>query len=322
MSTMPSAARRALDARIRSAFLAQCVRVPVACLVPLKAPPAHVKQTTKYLQIVASVRDVGLIEPPAVIPIADRPGYFHVLDGNLRVEALKELQVQEVDCMLATDDDTYSYNRRVARLGAVQEHLMVMRACDRGVSPERIAAALGLKPEAVRVRFRMLNGICDEAVALLADKPCPAVVLNFLRRMKPIRQIEAAELMVGQKNFGTPFAQAILMATPESELVTPAADDEPTPARASARSMARLQGEVTSLQMRNHTAEEEYGPDVLKLTIARTYLAALVANAPVAEWLALHRPEYLKEFQRLAEVPSVKPGSPNTIESAAEALKL
>ena len=43
---------------------------------------------------------------------------------------------------MATDDESYTYNNRVNRLSSIQEHHMVRRAVERGVTPERLAKAL------------------------------------------------------------------------------------------------------------------------------------------------------------------------------------
>jgi hypothetical protein len=65
----------------------------------------------------------------------------------------------------------------------------------------------------------MLDGICAEAVELLKDTPCPLKVFDLLRQMAPTRQVEAAELMIGQNNFSSMFAKALLIATHEKQLV-------------------------------------------------------------------------------------------------------
>jgi len=57
------------------------------------------------------------------------------------------------------------------------------------------------------------------------------------------------------------------------------------------------------------TVEESYGPDVLHLTVIKGYLAKLLANAAVVRWLARHQPEYLKEFQSIAELKELPWGS-------------
>src|SRR3546814_12071605 len=58
---------------------------------------------------------------------------YSLLDGHLRVEVLKDLGITEVECLVAADDDTYTYNKRINRLAPIQEHRMIQRAIDRGV---------------------------------------------------------------------------------------------------------------------------------------------------------------------------------------------
>ena len=120
----------------KNAFLDACIRVKVADVLPLKALRPGVKESQKYQQIVASIQDVGLVEPPVVTLAPGRGGHYFLLDGHLRVEALKELGELEVDCLVATEDDTYSYNKRINRLSAVQSNRMIVRAMERGVSAE------------------------------------------------------------------------------------------------------------------------------------------------------------------------------------------
>jgi hypothetical protein len=42
----------------------------------------------------------------------------------------------------------------------------------------------------------MLDGISEEVASILKDKQCPMAVFEILRKMKVLRQIEAAELLV------------------------------------------------------------------------------------------------------------------------------
>jgi len=284
----------------KSAFLDACIRVKVADVLPLKALRPGVKESQKYQQIVASIQDVGLVEPPVVTLAPGRGGHYFLLDGHLRVEALKELGELEVDCLVATEDDTYSYNRRINRLSAVQSNRMIVRAMERGVSAERLGKALGLSPETIKHRFRLLNGICSEVIGLLGDTNCPAAVFILLRQMKPLRQMEAAELMLGNRNLSVMFARALLAATHPDQLSAQAKkiNDQ----NVSAESIARLERELAALQMQIKTVEDDYGPDVLHLTVIKGYLAKLLANASVVRWLARHQPEYLKEFQLIAEL--------------------
>lgn len=288
----------------KNIFLRECVRVKITNILPLKVLRPSVKSSLKYQQILASVQDVGLVEPPAVMPIPDRPGHYFLLDGHLRIESLKDLGQLETDCLVALDDDTYSYNKRINRLSAVQDHKMIVRAMERGVSAERLGKALGLSPQTIKHRFRLLNGICEDAVAMLADTNCPAKVFDILRQMKPLRQIEAAELMAGNKNFSAMFANALLAATP-ANLLSFERKTEPEQ-QVSAESIARMERELAALQMQIKVVEDDYGPDVLHLTVIRGYLSKLLANATIVRWLATHQPEYLKEFQRITEMTGVQ----------------
>lgn len=284
----------------KNAFLDECVRVEVANILPLKISRPAVKESLKYQQILASIQDVGLVEPPAVTPVPGRGGHYFLLDGHLRIEALKDLGELEVDCLVATDDDTYSYNKRTNRISAVQSNKMIVRAMERGVSAERLGKALGLSPQTIKQKFRLLNGICAEAISLLGDTDCPANVFNLLRQMKPLRQIEAAELMIGNRNLSVLLAKALLAATPSDQLAVPRKNQPDQ--QISAESIARLERELAALQMQIKTVEEDYGPDVLHLTVIKGYLAKLLANAAVVRWLARHQPEFLKEFQSIAKL--------------------
>jgi hypothetical protein len=289
---------------VKLAFEQQSVPVKLSQLVPLKAIRPGTKDSKKYTQILRSVRAIGLVEAPVVARDPTDTDHYFLLDGHLRIEALKDLGVDHVECLIATDDETYTYNKRVNRLVPVQEHRMVVRAIQRGVPEEQIAEALGLEVTSVRRRARMLDGICPEAIQLLTNAPCPFRVFDILRQMTSIRQIEAAELMLGQQNFTAVFARALLVATPESQLV-PDARAKPQESSSTKEQIARLERELVSLQSQIKSVEDDYGIDNLHLTVAKGYVAKLLGNARVVRWLAQNRQEYLGEFQSVVELESI-----------------
>ena len=128
---------------VKLAFERESAVVAVGNLVPLKMLRPGTKDTKKYSQIVRSIRAIGLVEPPVVTPNPHESGTYFLLDGQLRIEALKDLGITEVECIISTDDETYTYNKKVNRIVPVQEHRMIMRAVERGVSEAQIAEALG-----------------------------------------------------------------------------------------------------------------------------------------------------------------------------------
>jgi len=298
---------------IKLAFEAESIHLELSQLVPLKTMRPGTKESKKYAQILRSVGAIGLVEAPVVSRDTTSPDRFFLLDGHLRIEALKDLGISHVECLIATDDETYTYNKRINRLVPVQEHRMIVRAIQRGVPETKIAEALGLEAGSIRRRKHMLDGICPEAVQLLTNAPCPFRVFDILRQMTSIRQIEAAELMLGQQNFTAVFARALLVATPENQLVADARTkpQEPSSTR---EQIARLERELVSLQSQIKSVEDDYGIDNLHLTVAKGYVAKLLGNVRVVRWLAQNRHEYLGEFQTVAEIETVAPN----IAAAAE----
>jgi hypothetical protein len=284
-------------------FEPEAITTPIASIVPLKLFDPTIKLTEKYKQIVASVRVFGLIESPVVSRDKDDPTRFYLLDGLVRIEVLKDLGHESVECLVATDDETYSYNKRINRLSAVQEHRMIVRAVERGVPEERIAEALNFEVPSVKRRFRLLDGICDQAASLLADKPCPMSVFELLKAMGPVRQIEAAELMIGQGNYNSTFAKAILSATPDSGRVQRRRGR--LPIGITQDQITRLEHELSAVQGRVKSVEESYGIDNLHLTVAKTYLSSLLAKPKIVQWLERNHADYLTEFRAITEISTL-----------------
>jgi len=186
---------------IAQAFGSDCVVVPIASILPVKAIERTTKASHKYRQIAASVREIGLVEPPVVIQDARDTNSYLLLDGHLRIEVLRDLGQTEVECLISTDDEAFTYNKRISRLSAVQEQRMIAKAIERNVPKDKIAKALDINVRSVVRKAQLLDGICHEAIGLLRDKICPMTVFDVLRKMNPLRQIEAAELLINANNF-------------------------------------------------------------------------------------------------------------------------
>ncbi len=91
---------------VAAAFEETTRRIAIADIQPLRAVTEAVKRTAKYGTIVASIREVGIIEPPVVARDRATPGKYLLLDGHLRLEVLKEIlsefqKIAEID-QLAT----------------------------------------------------------------------------------------------------------------------------------------------------------------------------------------------------------------------------
>ena len=105
-------------------FDLETYQIPLDTLMPSKRIQDGVMSTRKYKQVVSSIHEIGLIEPLSVIQHDPAKPEFILLDGHLRVLALKDLGVHEAPCLLAKDDETYTYNHRINRLSTIQEHYL------------------------------------------------------------------------------------------------------------------------------------------------------------------------------------------------------
>lgn len=288
---------------VKVGFERRIAVLPLSALLPLKTVPDAIRQSAKFKQIAKSVGEVGIIEPLVVARSKDQKGKYLLLDGHMRHAVLVAMDAIEVRCLIADDDEGYTYNKRINRLATIQEHLMIVRAIERGVSEEKLARALNLDIKGIKRRRALLVGICPEVVELLKDKSVNSRTFEVLRKMKPMRQIEAAELMVTAGNYTASYAKALLAATRQADLVK--AEAPKKIAGMTPEQMARMEREMEKLQRDLKTVESRYGEDVLQLVIASGYLSKLVANAEVKRYLGQHHAEILSEFRAIIAATSL-----------------
>jgi hypothetical protein len=68
-----------------------------------------------------------------------------------------------------------------------------------------------------------------------------------------------------------------------------------------------VEQELASLQEGISSIQDTYGQDHLHLTVIKAYVRKLLGNARVVRYLMQTRPEFLSEFQTIAEMDSVMP---------------
>jgi RepB plasmid partitioning protein len=285
-------------------FLPKPLSVELDKLLPCRRLPSSVEESRKYKQIRASIEEIGLIEPLCIAPI-DKVGQTHMLlDGHIRLMILRDLGQSVAPCLVATDDESYTYNNRLNRLSTIQEHLMLKRAIEKGVAPEKLAKAFNLDSSYIRKQLGLLNGICPEAADLMRDRVFSKNLTVVLRKMKPTRQVECVELMVSSNNFAVPYLQAMLEVTPADLLVNPTQ-------RKALRGVNRdqmliMDREMQAIQNQSKLLEENYGSDILHLVLAQKYLGKLLANQQVERYLGLHQPDILEQLRSIAEASTAE----------------
>lgn len=283
------------NSKVQAAFNQLVVVLPVQSIITQKEILPSFRKSQIYLQISASLEHVGLIEP--LVVFLKGPNEYLLLDGHVRLDILKRTGVTEVRAIFATDDEAYTYNKRVNHAPPIAQHFMILKALKNGVSEERIATALNVNVGSIRKKRDMLDGICPEAVERLRNSHMTADAFAVLRKMKPIRQIDAADHMLVSGNYSLLFAKSLLaMTRPELLVEVPVSrklDAKSTGAR------VMLEQETDFLLRDLKAVEDSYGTDILILTVSCRYVERLLANGRVERHLSKHHPDILNALRGL-----------------------
>lgn len=284
---------------VRMACEPAIVVIPLDRILPSRVVEPLVKRSRKYRCIESSIRELGLIEPLVVYRSGKGTANYMLLDGHIRLEVLKDLKQTGTKCLVATDDEAFTYNHKVNRLSTIQEHFMIRRAIKNGVSEDRIARTLNVDLARLRQKRDLLDGICPEAVELLRDKPMAAAGFRELRKVTPMRQIEIAELTSASRSFSVNYVKCLVAATPAEQLLE---QEAPTDARGlSAEDVARMEHEMELLGRDFKLIEETHGKNTLNLVVVIAYLKRLLDNARIVRFLSQNHHELFLEFQKVVE---------------------
>jgi len=288
---------------VKIGFEMRKIMVPLSDILPVRQVNDPQSNIRRYRTIRASIKEVGLIEPLVVYPQKGSPGKYLLLDGHLRHFALKDLGMAAAECIVARDDECFTYNARVNRLNPIAEHKMIMKAVQQGVKPERIAVALNLKVADVKSSMSLLDGINEAAADLLKDKAISPQAIRLLRRVTGLRQIEIAELMVSANNFTKNYAEAMVLTTPKDQQLHP---EEPKRKEGLTREeIGKMEVEMEALERDLKAVERNYGENMLNLALAKGYTRKLLDNAKVVRFLNGNYRDMLSEFESLAAAQGV-----------------
>ena len=288
---------------VRAAFDLAGITLPLSAIHPIRQVKPTDHAFGKYRAVVASIREVGVIEPLIVHPQRGSRGVYLLLDGHMRLKALHELGRTEAFCLVAKDDDAFTYNDKVSRLSLIQEHAMIVRAIDQGVTADQIAKALSVDIAKVRASLNLLDGIDAEAVELLKDKPVTATALKLFRKAKPIRQVDMAHLMVSGNNYTWAYAEALIVGTPADQLVD--GSKRKNTHGISEEEISRMEKEMEALERDYRLYQDQFGENSLHLNAVQRYVKRLLENAKIKRFLGNRYPELLEELQELVALEAL-----------------
>ncbi|MFB4404681.1 plasmid partitioning protein RepB C-terminal domain-containing protein [Pseudomonas inefficax] len=286
---------------VKRAFEPDLIVVSLPLILPSRQVTHDMLTSVKYAAILASIRELGVVEPLAVHPepvhgVGEEPHYL-LLDGHLRLAALVQLGAKDALCLLATDDEGFTYNRQINRLTPIQEHKMILEAIRKGTTAERIAEVLSVNVGRIRERQHLLRGIAPEVAEMLKTRMVGQAVFRVLRKMKPMRQIELVEMMISANCFTGRYAEMVLAATRPEQLVEAKKVSEGV----TAEDIARMEREMEKLYHDYRLVEDTLGETMLVLVVAKGYVSRMLRNQTIAAYLERFEPDLVRELAGIVE---------------------
>jgi RepB plasmid partitioning protein/ParB/Sulfiredoxin domain len=277
-------------------------KIPLEVILPIRTikSPHNLR---RYQAIVKSIREVGMIEPLVVHRQKDKSGTFLLLDGHLRLFALKQLGETVAECIISNEDECFTYNARINRLPPIQCHKMIVKAIRNGVNPERIASALDMPLNVVRGLIELLDGIADGAANLLKDKNISEKGIRLLKKVKPLRQMEIAELLVSTNNYSIGYIESLIVTTSDEQRVNPVEPKRKT--GLSAEELANLKREMETLEKDFKGVKTSFTENMMCLTCARGYIKKLLNNVKVVRFLNAHFSDIVSGFENIVAAEKV-----------------
>lgn len=284
-------------------FKNNAINLNINLLNPSKSLPTNIKQSKKFLQIKKTLVCIGLIEPIIVYmdTIANK---IMIIDGHLRIEALKDLGEKKVRCLISTIYDTYTPNNKVNRITIIEEQKMIEKAIKKGVSAETLSEALNISMESLKNKITILDNISPKVISLLSNQNIPKTTFYILKKMKEIRQIECAHLMLSLENFSVKLASSLLHKT-ESALLVLGRKEKAQQKEGHRKVIDRLEKELAQVHIENEKIKEIYAVNSIRLVIIKSNIKKLLDNPKVLHWLIDNKSDFLSELKLISNIENI-----------------
>jgi hypothetical protein len=270
-------------------------------ILPSRKVPEGLRPHASSSRSARRSRHVGLIEPLSWRKADKTPASTCCSMGTCGCCA-GQLGFTDAPCLIATDDESYTYNNRINRLSTIQEHFMIRRAVERGVTPERLAKALSVDISHITKKINLLDGICPEAVDCSRIKHFSANwagtaqdeadAAGRVRRTDGGRQQHDRRLRRGAAG-GHDSQHAGQRNPQESSKVSP-----PIKWR-------RWSAKWLTWRVSSSWSSSPMGRTCCNLVLARGYLTKLLDNEAVIRFLSQNNPDILREFSGIVQATSL-----------------
>ena len=217
----------------------------------------------------------------------------------MRYYALQEIGASEADCIVSLDDERYTFDAQINFLNAIQRSKMITKAVKNGLSPARIARTLNIDIKKIESDMNITDGVDERAKELLKTSPVSNGVLNVLKKVKPVRQVQMAEAMINNNNFSVDYARGLYLSTGKALRN----DNSGTIARRFIHSeMIESMGfERSNVQARVKEVIPKYNKDVFELTTIIAFLRKLLADPILSSYLSKHFSDIYDSLLKISE---------------------
>ncbi len=282
---------------IKAGFDIRVVTVKVSNLIETVSRPNY-KKLASYQSILASIKDVGILQPISIYPTGEA-GKYKIVEGHLRYYAVKELGEKEIDCIVAYDDERYTQEAKVNYINPIQRAKMFSKALKSGVDINRMSSALNIEKKKILMEIRASEGIDSRTREILKTAPVSTAVLRALAKVRPTRQIEIAQCMINANNYTIHFASGLVMSSPQSLMYE---EKRPKPKNyISADILSSISKEHSNMQAKIMEIRSEYRENVCEMKILASFIEKIMNNNILSEYLKRNFESIHHEFQRIVQ---------------------
>lgn len=262
-------------------------------LVPLNEREIDLKKNRGYKKILSSISSIGLIEPLCVY---QENGHYVILDGYLRYKALEHIGVDTAPCIVYATKESYTFNRMVNQLSAVQESRM-LRESLKTIDQRTIADVFGVKSIQYHLGNDLLKQLDQKIISAVDQDVLSRRCAKELTYVKRPRQVEILKEMEKNEDYSISFVRAMVIKTPDSKRNTTKKDRKPWQDHSERKQ--ELVNKLEAVQKRYDfytNLYRQYSADLLKLYI---YVRKLVTHEKVHTYLDINCPDVLEQFESI-----------------------
>ncbi|NQT34551.1 ParB N-terminal domain-containing protein [bacterium] len=279
-------------------FQMRTVELRVSDLYPLFPRKEEFRGSNVFRKIVSSIKELGLIEPLVVI---EQQGHYFIKDGYLRWCALQELGFEKVECLIGTDMDVYTYNKRVNALTPIQTHRMIERAIKHGVEPDKIADALNVSQNWVKLMEKLITGITPEVIEKLKQRVVGKKIFEELKKVSADRQMEILQMIEAADDYSVKYVRALVLATNPKQCVK----KNSTRKKVDPKVQEEFAGQLRKIEVEFKNASTIFRDNMFDLVKLSAYIRNLLTNQEIRRFLDQHYPDILVDFERIAKDTSL-----------------